>query len=100
MKTAASNRAIEAVTVTSEDVRLNLGELINRVLYRSERVKVTRRGKPVMALVPLEDLEFMEKVLDAIEDEADLPLIKERLRNFEETREGIPWKQVKADCGL
>lgn len=93
-----SNRDTE--TVTSEDVRLNLGELINRVLYRNERVRVTRRGKPVMALVPLEDLEFMEKVLDALEDELDLPVIKERLRNFKETGEAIPWEQVKAERGL
>lgn len=87
-------------TVTSEELRLGLGDLINRVLYRSERVKVTRRGKPVMALVPLEDLEFMEKVLDALEDEIDLPLIKERLRSFEETGEGTPWEKVKAERGL
>jgi prevent-host-death family protein len=100
MKDAASNKNAGTETVTSEDLRLNLGELINRVRYRSERVRVTRRGKPVMALVPLEDLEFLENVLDALEDEVDLPLIKERLRSFEETSEGIPWNQVKAERGL
>jgi prevent-host-death family protein len=96
----AGKKSTGARTVTSEEVRLGLGDLINRVLYRSERVRVTRRGKPVMALVPLEDLEFMEKVLDALEDEIDLPVIKERLRSFEETGEGVPWKQVKAERGL
>lgn len=100
MKDAASNKSAETVTVTSEDVRLNLGELINRVLYRSERVRVTRRGKPVMALVPLEDLEFLEKVLDTLEDEIDLPLIKERLQSFEKTGEGISWEQIKSERGL
>jgi prevent-host-death family protein len=98
---ARSNRkGSEAVTATSEEVRLGLGELINRVLYRNERVRVTRRGKPVMALVPLEDLEFMEEVLDALEDEIDLPVIKQRLRSFEETGEGIPWERIKAERGL
>lgn len=100
MKTAASDKSAGDMTVTSEDVRLNLGELINRVLYRSERVRVTRRGKPVMALVPLADLEFLEKVLDALEDEIDLPVIKERLREFEENGEGISLDQVKAELGL
>jgi prevent-host-death family protein len=100
MAIAANTKHTEPATVTSEEVRLNLGELINRVLYRSERVRVTRRGKPVMALVPLEDLEFMENVLDALEDELDLPIIKQRLKEFEETGEGIPWEQVKAENGL
>ena len=98
MAIGASNEG--AVTVTSEEVRLNLGELINRVRYGNERVRVTRRGKPVMALVTIEDLELLEKVLDALEDELDLPLIKERLREFEETGESIPWEQVKAELGL
>ena len=98
--TRSSSASTEATTVTSEEARLGLGELINRVRYRGERVRVTRRGKPVMAMVPLEDLEFMEKVLDALEDEIDLPVILERLREFEQTGEGIPWKQIKAERGL
>lgn len=89
-----------AASVTSEELRLGLGDLINRVKYRNERVKVTRRGKPVMALVPMEDLEFLETVLDALEDEIDLPVVKERLKRFEETGEGIPWEQIKAERGL
>jgi len=53
-----------------------------------------------MAFVPLEDLELLENVLDVLEDEVDLPVIKERLRDFEKTGEGIPWKQVKTERGL
>ena len=100
MASIARKDTAGAATVTSEEVRLNLGDLINRVHYRNERVRVTRRGKPVMAMVPLEDLEFLEKVLDALEDEIDLPVIKERLVDFERTGEGIPWKRVKAERGL
>lgn len=87
-------------TVTSEDVRDGLGDLINRVKYRHERMRVTRRGKPVAALVPVEDLEFLEQVLDAIEDERDIAVVRERLREFMETGEGVPWEKVKADRGL
>jgi len=87
-------------TVTSEEVRDGLGELIDRVRYRRERMKVTRRGKPVAALVSVEDLEFLEQVLDALEDERDLPTIRERLRRFEETGEGVPWEKIKAEQGL
>ncbi len=87
-------------TVTSEEVRDGLGELINRVSYLHERMRVTRRGKPVAALVPLEDLEFLEQVLEAIEDERDLPAIRERLKRFDETGEAVPWEKIKADHGL
>ncbi len=100
MSTTAHGKASEAATVSSEEVRLTLGEIINRVKYRSERIRVTRRGKPVMALVPVEDLEFMENVLDALEDELDIPLIKERLHEYQETGFAIPWKQIKAERGL
>lgn len=87
-------------TVTSEEVRDGLGELINRVKYRHERMKVTRRGEPVAALVPLEDLEFLEQVLDALDDERDLSVLEERLSKFEETGEGVPWEKIKADRKL
>ena len=100
MATAANKKGAGSPSVTSEEVRLNLGDLINRVLYRGERVTVTRRGKPVMAMVTVEDLQLLEKALDALEDEIDLPLILERLKEFEQTGEGVPWKQVKAERGL
>ena len=87
-------------TVTSEEVRDGLGELMNRVKYRRERMQVTRRGKPVAALVPVEDLEFLEQILDALEDERDLPTVLERLRRFDETGEAVPWAKIKADLGL
>jgi prevent-host-death family protein len=92
--------ACTLTTVTSEEVRDGLGELINRIKYGHERIKVTRRGKPVAALVTVEDFEFLEQVLEAIDDERDLPTIRERLRRFEETGEGISWDKIKAECGL
>lgn len=100
MATKASEEHTEPVSVTSEELRLGLGDLINRVKYGNERVRVTRRGKPVMALVSVEDLELLEQVLDAIEEEIDLPIVKERLKRYEETGEAIPWEQVKAERGL
>ena len=87
-------------TVSSGQVRDELSKLIDRVRPRRERLKVTRRGKPVAALVPVEDLELLEEVLDLLQDSRDLPAIRERLRQFEETGEAVPWEQVKASQGL
>ncbi|MGW4780830.1 type II toxin-antitoxin system Phd/YefM family antitoxin [Streptomyces filamentosus] len=46
--------------------RAELADLINRVVYGSERVVVTRHGKPLVALVSAADLERLEK-LEAVE---------------------------------
>jgi prevent-host-death family protein len=48
--------------------RAALADLINRVVYGSERVVVTRHGKPLVALVSAADLERLEE-LDAAGDE-------------------------------
>jgi len=42
------------------DVKTRLSEFINRVLYRDERIIISRRGKPIAALVSLEDLHRLE----------------------------------------
>ena len=87
------------VTVSSEQVRDGLGELINRVAYGGERVMVTRRGKKVVGIITAEELELLEAVLDAIEDEIDIPLVKERIAEME--REGgIPLEQLEKELGL
>lgn len=48
----------------------------------------------------LTDQELLDQVLDMIQNELDLPLIKERLREYDETGEGVPWEQIKAERGL
>jgi prevent-host-death family protein len=42
--------------------RAALADLINRVVYGSERVVVTRHGKPLVALVSAADLEKLEEL--------------------------------------
>jgi prevent-host-death family protein len=48
--------------------RRNFSELLNRATYGRERVTITRRRKPVAAVVPIEDL----RLLEALEDRIDL----------------------------
>jgi prevent-host-death family protein len=70
-------------------------DVVNRVAYRSERVLVTRRGKPIAAIVPMEQVEFLERA----EDEYDLRMADEALKELEHTP-AIPWEQVKRELGL
>jgi prevent-host-death family protein len=87
------------VTVSSEEVRDGLGELINRVAYGGERVMVTRRGKNIVGIISAKELGLLEAVLDAIEDEIDIPLIKERMAEVERG-EFVTLDQLKSELGL
>jgi prevent-host-death family protein len=47
-------------TVGVAEAKAKFSELLGRVLHRGERIIVQRRGKPVAALVPMEDLKRTE----------------------------------------
>ena len=63
------------------DARKDLADVLNRAAYGKERVVLTRRGKDVAAIVPIDDL----NILEAIEDHMDL---KESEKIFERVRAG------------
>ena len=50
------------------DARKDLADILNRAAYGKERVVLTRRGKDVAAIVPMDDV----RMLEAIEDHMDL----------------------------
>ena len=50
------------------DARKDLADILNRAAYGKERVVLTRRGKDVAAIVPIDDL----NILEAMEDHMDL----------------------------
>ncbi len=50
------------------DARKDLADILNRAAYGKERVVLTRRGKDVAAIVPMDDL----SILEAIEDHMDV----------------------------
>ena len=77
------------------EARESFSELVNRAAYGGERVLVSRRGRPIAAIVPIEDVEFMERM----EDELDLQAAQEALAD-PENAVLIPWEQVKAELGL
>src|SRR5262245_25244484 len=49
---------------STADIKARLSEMIGKVVYGHERLVVLRRGKPVAALVSLQDLRRLE-ALDA-----------------------------------
>ena len=78
-------------SIPISEAREHLADLGNRVALRGERVIVERRGKELFALVPVEDLELLER----LEDKVDLDAI--RAARDEPTK---PWAEVKKALGL
>ncbi len=77
--------------LTASTTRQNFADILNRAAYGGERIVVHRRKKPVAAVVPMEDLEFLE----ALEDRIDITEARKRLK--EPT---IPWSKIKKELGL
>jgi prevent-host-death family protein len=77
------------VHVGLTEIRSNFHDTIRRVQFGGERVVLERQGQPVAALVPMEDLEYLER----LEDE-----YLNRLADASEAEPGedIPWEEVRA----
>lgn len=80
---------------TTKEAREKFSDVINRAAYGKERVILTRRGKPLAAVVPMDDIEALE----AMEDRIDIEEARKVLSDID--REGtIPFEQVKKELGL
>ena len=63
-------------TISTADARREFGEILNRVAYGKERITVTRRGKDLVAVIPVEDMQLLEE----LEDMADVQAAKKALK--------------------
>lgn len=85
--------------VTTKEARDQLAELVNRAAYGKERIILTRRGKGIAALVPLDDLLALEQFVRKLEDQSDLEAVQKALAESE--REGtFTLDQIKKELGL
>ncbi|MEX1141598.1 MAG: type II toxin-antitoxin system Phd/YefM family antitoxin [Thermoleophilaceae bacterium] len=73
------------------DARESLADVVNRVRYTGERLTLTRRGRPVAALVSVEDAELLER----LDDETDLEAAR---RALAEPGDPVPWDRLKASA--
>ncbi len=74
------------------DIRANLADVINRVAYGGERIVLQRRGKQVLAVVPMEDLALIEQIEDRADIRAALKARKEK--------GAVPLEKIKARLGM
>ena len=83
------------VRINASEVREDFAEVLNRVAYRGERIVIHRRGKDVVALVPVEDM----ALLQALEDRIDIEEARKALAEAR-SKGTIRWDELKTELGL
>lgn len=82
-------------SLSTAEARDQFSDLINRAAYGKERIVLTRRGKALVAVVPVEDMELLR----ALEDRFDREDARDALAEAD-AQGYIPWQTVKDELGL
>lgn len=81
------------------EARHELTSLPERLAKEPGAVAVTRRGKPVLALMPWELYESIVETLEIMGDEELMAALRKSIKEADAGK-AIPWKTVKAKLGL
>ena len=81
------------------EARHKLTSLPERLAKEPGAVAVTRRGKPVLALMPWELYESIVETLEIMGDEKLMAALRQGIKEAEEGK-GIPWEEAKKKLGL
>lgn len=81
--------------IPTAEARRQLADLVNRVAYGKERVVLTRHGRAVAALVPLEDLSLLERLKRRLRGRKIERAIREA-----EAGEAVAWSELRDELEL
>ncbi len=79
-------------TITTVKARAKFSDVVTKAAFEKERIVLTRNGKELVAVVPIEDVLLLEE----LENRADVRAARKALKE----KGSIPWEKVKADLGL
>jgi prevent-host-death family protein len=74
------------------ELRQSLAEILNRAEYQGERIVIHRRGKDAAAIISIEDLTLLERLIEDAEDRLDVNAAHAALA---ESTERIPYAGVR-----
>lgn len=79
-------------SISVADAKGTFSDLVTRVSHYKEHIVITRRGKEIAALIPIEDLQLLE-------DKQNQSDLQEALEALKEARAqgAIDWKQFKME---
>jgi prevent-host-death family protein len=81
--------------VSVAEARSGLADLLNRVAYGKERLVVTRHGRQLAAIVPIEDLDLLDRLRGFVMRKD----VVRALRDLDSGR-ARPWQELRAELGL
>ncbi len=81
------------------DARRGLTKLPEKLEARPATVAVTRRGKPVLAIMTWEDYESIMETLGVLSDDEAVEQLRRSIREVKEGK-AIPWKEAKVHLGV
>ena len=86
-------------TVSLKELRPELPEVISRIDGKLDRYVITKRGKPVVVMMSVDDYESLMETLDILADPKAMAGLR---RGEEDIRKGRtrPWKDIKTSLGL
>ena len=79
------------------ELRQALADVLNRAEYQGERIVIHRRGKDAAAVIPIRDLQLLERLIEEAEDRLDVEVAHAALA---ESDERIPYAEVRRRLGL
>jgi len=80
------------------DARRELTKLPEKLRANSATVAVTRRGKPVLAIMTWEDYKAILETLEILGDEEATEQLRRSIRDVKE-KKTLPWKDARARLG-
>ncbi len=81
------------------EARDELTSLPDKLSSAHETLTVTRRGKPVLAILPWEEYEALVETLEVLSDKDLVAAFRQGVREIQQGK-GIPWERVKRKLGL
>lgn len=81
--------------VTTAEARRNLAEVLNQAAYGGERFVVTRHGKELVAIVPLEEATLLDRLRGFLAKRD----YEAALREVADAG-AVPWEEVRRDLDL
>ena len=97
LDTAAAMNLSHHHKIKTTDVRNNFGAIVDQVAIAKEPVLLTRRGRYLAAIIPMEEFRILERVIQKAEDEMDLEFAR---RYKEEPKDWIPYERIRKELGL
>jgi len=85
--------AVIMTKITTAEARNDFADVINRASFGKERFVLTRRGKKLVAIISIEDLELLEEMEDRIDVEAAKAALAE-------SDERVLYQDLRRELGL